>query len=74
LSEFNKEQEAFIKGKKNGEPALPPWAGYPDEEALKAEILSLSTVRHTQTIVIIENGSNIIHDSFFFFFRNGEIS
>lgn len=46
LSEFNKEQEAFIKAKggKGGE-ALPPWVGYPDEEALKEEILALATDR-----------------------------
>lgn len=45
LSEFNKEQEAFIKGKKSGEAAVAPWVGYPEEETLKAEILSLSTER-----------------------------
>lgn len=46
LTEFNKEQEAFIKSKQKGcDGALAPWAGYPDEEALKAEILSLSTDR-----------------------------
>lgn len=46
LNEFNKEQEAFIKAKggKTGE-ALPPWVGYPNEEKLKEEILSLSTER-----------------------------
>ncbi|KAK8741579.1 hypothetical protein OTU49_002281 [Cherax quadricarinatus] len=46
LSEFNKEQEAFIKAKggKGGE-ALPPWVGYPDEDSLKEEILALSTDR-----------------------------
>ncbi|XP_066973842.1 synapse-associated protein of 47 kDa isoform X19 [Macrobrachium rosenbergii] len=46
LSEFNKEQEAFIKAKggKAGE-ALPPWVGYPDEDSLKEEILALSTDR-----------------------------
>jgi hypothetical protein len=27
------------------EGSIPPWVGYPEEEALKAEILSLSTVR-----------------------------
>ena len=45
LSEFNKEQEAFIaaKGGKAGE-AHPPWVGYPQEEKLKEEIMSLSTV------------------------------
>ncbi|KAK3866836.1 hypothetical protein Pcinc_027655, partial [Petrolisthes cinctipes] len=44
LSEFNKEQEAFIKarGGKGGE-ALAPWVGYPDEDSLKEEILALST-------------------------------
>ncbi|XP_076041647.1 synapse-associated protein 47kD isoform X2 [Oratosquilla oratoria] len=46
LSEFNKEQEAFLaaKGNKTGE-AVPPWVGYPDEEKLKEEILALSTDR-----------------------------
>jgi hypothetical protein len=27
------------------EGSIPPWVGYPEEEALKAEILSLSTVK-----------------------------
>ncbi|KZS14780.1 Synapse-associated protein 1 [Daphnia magna] len=45
LSEFNKEQEAFIKSKNKIEGSIPPWVGYPEEEALKAEILSLSTDR-----------------------------
>jgi len=46
LTEFNKEQEAFIKAKnKTTEEALPPWVGYPEEETLKEEILSLSTDR-----------------------------
>lgn len=46
MTEFNREQEAFIKGKsRNCEGVLPPWAGYPEEETLKEEILSLSTVR-----------------------------
>ncbi|CAL4088698.1 unnamed protein product [Meganyctiphanes norvegica] len=46
LAEFNKEQEAFIsaKGGKAGE-AVAPWVGYPEEEALKEEILALSTDR-----------------------------
>ncbi|XP_071445649.1 synapse-associated protein 1 isoform X2 [Hetaerina americana] len=53
LGEFNREQEAFIKEKQRaggGEgisdgttPA--PWVGYPNEEALKEQILSLSTDR-----------------------------
>jgi len=46
LTEFNKEQDAFIKAKnRNAEEALPPWVGYPEEETLKEEILSLSTDR-----------------------------
>lgn len=60
LSEFNKEQEAFIaaKGGKVGE-ALPPWVGYPQEEKLKEEITSLATerknfVRNPPTGVIFE--------------------
>ncbi|RZF34920.1 hypothetical protein LSTR_LSTR011414 [Laodelphax striatellus] len=45
LGEFNKEQEAFIKEKqgKNGDAAVPPWVGWPNEESLKQECLSLST-------------------------------
>ena len=56
LTEFNKEQEAFIKAKggKGGE-ALPPWVGYPEEEKLKEEILSLSTVSILNFIQFIKN-------------------
>ncbi|XP_063928393.1 synapse-associated protein of 47 kDa isoform X3 [Zophobas morio] len=44
LGEFNKEQEAFLKGQAgNTATALPPWAGCSNEEALKEECLSLST-------------------------------
>ena len=45
ISEFNKEQEEFIKAKGGsvGE-AIPPWVGYPKEEELKKEIMELSTV------------------------------
>ncbi|XP_075227921.1 synapse-associated protein 47kD isoform X2 [Lycorma delicatula] len=47
LGEFNKEQEQFIKNKqgKAGEAAVPPWVGYPNEDALKEECLSLSSDR-----------------------------
>ncbi|CAG9759590.1 unnamed protein product [Ceutorhynchus assimilis] len=46
LGEFNKEQEAFMKGKVNSSStALPPWAGCANEESLKEECLSLSTDR-----------------------------
>lgn len=46
LGDFNKEQEAFIKDKnsKGSEAAVPPWVGCPNEESLKEECLSLSTV------------------------------
>ncbi|KAJ8950324.1 hypothetical protein NQ318_021184 [Aromia moschata] len=44
--EFNKEQEAFVKGQgDNAATALPPWVGCANEEALKEECLSLSTDR-----------------------------
>ncbi|XP_050428012.1 synapse-associated protein of 47 kDa isoform X2 [Adelges cooleyi] len=46
LGELNKEQETFLKDKKgNGVAAVPPWVGLPNEEAVKAECLSLSTDR-----------------------------
>ncbi|KAJ8883071.1 hypothetical protein PR048_014910 [Dryococelus australis] len=46
LGEFNKEQEAFIKEKqdKSSDAAVPPWVGCPNEESLKEECLTLSTV------------------------------
>ncbi|KAL3290265.1 hypothetical protein HHI36_023615 [Cryptolaemus montrouzieri] len=44
LGEFNKEQEAFLKGQSgNTATALPPWVGCRNEETLKGECLSLST-------------------------------
>ncbi|XP_019880360.1 synapse-associated protein of 47 kDa isoform X3 [Aethina tumida] len=44
LGEFNKEQEAFMKGQANNSAtAVPPWSGCSNEEALKDECLSLST-------------------------------
>ncbi|XP_059486075.1 synapse-associated protein 1 isoform X2 [Neocloeon triangulifer] len=48
LGEFNKEQDAFINSKqKSMEAAVPPWVGYPNEEKLKEEILSLSQDRRS---------------------------
>ncbi|XP_065331765.1 synapse-associated protein 1 isoform X2 [Cloeon dipterum] len=48
LGEFNKEQESFINSKqKSMEAAVPPWVGYPNEEKLKEEILSLSQDRRS---------------------------
>lgn len=46
LGEFNREQDAFIKGQDKGNGATaPPWVGAPNEAALKEECLSLSTDR-----------------------------
>ncbi|KAM3958895.1 synapse-associated protein of 47 kDa-like isoform 2-T2 [Aphomia sociella] len=47
LGEFNREQDAFIKGQdgRGGSAAVAPWIGAPNESALKDECLSLSTDR-----------------------------
>lgn len=47
LGEFNREQDAFIKGQQGqGESAaVVPWVGAPNEASLKEECLSLSTDR-----------------------------
>ncbi|XP_073959604.1 synapse-associated protein of 47 kDa-like isoform X5 [Choristoneura fumiferana] len=46
LGEFNREQDAFIKGQAGGGgAATAPWVGAPNEAALKEECLSLSTDR-----------------------------
>ncbi|CAH0402571.1 unnamed protein product [Chilo suppressalis] len=46
LGEFNREQDAFIKGQEGkGGAAVAPWVGAPNEPALKEECLSLSTDR-----------------------------
>ncbi|XP_037868079.1 synapse-associated protein of 47 kDa isoform X6 [Bombyx mori] len=47
LGEFNREQDAFIKGqeKAGAGSAIAPWIGAPNEAALKEECLSLSTDR-----------------------------
>ncbi|CAK1546860.1 unnamed protein product [Leptosia nina] len=46
LGEFNREQDAFIKGQeKGGGAAVAPWVGAPNETSLKEECLSLSTDR-----------------------------
>lgn len=49
LSEFNKEQESFIKSKTNSHEGLglAPWVGYNNEDELKAKILALSEDRRT---------------------------
>ena len=46
LGEFNKEQEAFIKGQsgKSTEAGVCPWVGHTNEDKIKEEILSLSAV------------------------------
>ncbi|CAL8108853.1 unnamed protein product [Orchesella dallaii] len=46
LSEFQKEHDSFLKSRgSKGDAALAPWVGHPKEDALKEEILSLSTDR-----------------------------
>ncbi|XP_038221190.1 synapse-associated protein of 47 kDa isoform X4 [Zerene cesonia] len=46
LGEFNREQDAFIKGQeKGGGATAAPWVGAPNEASLKEECLSLSTDR-----------------------------
>ncbi|KAJ0172028.1 hypothetical protein K1T71_012001 [Dendrolimus kikuchii] len=47
LGEFNREQDAFIKGQdsRGGTAAMAPWIGAPNEASLKEECLSLSTDR-----------------------------
>merc|ERR1712223_197786 len=55
LSEFNKEQQDFIKTKGDADSGvvtkpqegLAPWIGYQEEDAMKAKILSLSCDRRT---------------------------
>lgn len=44
LSDFNKEQESFVKGKSSQakESGCAPWVGCTDEESVKQQILSLS--------------------------------
>ncbi|XP_038651475.1 synapse-associated protein 1-like isoform X2 [Scyliorhinus canicula] len=47
IGNFKKEQEKFVKEKKlkKSDSALPPWAGYNDEETVRQQILSLSAER-----------------------------
>lgn len=44
LGEFSKEQEAFIKGQQSVQSGVVPWTGHQNEEKVKEEILSLSSV------------------------------
>lgn len=44
LSEFQREHDSFLKSKMGKTEAISPWIGHPKEEALKEEILSLSSV------------------------------
>ncbi|XP_055512594.1 synapse-associated protein 1-like isoform X2 [Leucoraja erinacea] len=47
IGNFNKEQEKFMSEQKSkkSESALPPWAGYNNEESVKQQVLSLSEDR-----------------------------
>lgn len=44
LGEFSKEQEAFIKGQQSVQSGVVPWTGHQNEEKVKEEIISLSSV------------------------------
>jgi len=44
LAEFQKEHDSFLKARGVKGEGVAPWVGHPKEEALKEEILSLSTV------------------------------
>jgi hypothetical protein len=69
LGEFNKEQEAFIKEKqgKVSDAAVPPWVGCPNEESLKEEFLTLSTVSALKFI----HRFCLITAAFFFYYAPG---
>jgi hypothetical protein len=47
IGQFNKEQEKFVteqrEKKSKSEAAVPPWVGYNEEEAMKTQILALSS-------------------------------
>jgi hypothetical protein len=53
IAELNKEQEAFIASKQTGEKveAVAPWVGAPNEDALREECLSLSTVSNLRCLL-----------------------
>ena len=48
LGEFSREQEKFVaekkENKKQEEAAVAPWVGYNEEDAMKKQILALSSV------------------------------
>ncbi len=44
LGEFQREHDSFLKSKGGKAEAIAPWIGHPKEEALKEEIISLSSV------------------------------
>lgn len=46
LSDFNKEQEQFIKDQsgKSGDAGVCPWVGHKNEDKIKEEVLNLSAV------------------------------
>jgi len=48
IGDFNKEQTKFVaentEKKKKSEASVPPWVGYNEEEAMKTQILALSSV------------------------------
>jgi hypothetical protein len=48
IGDFTRQQEAFVTEKqekhKKSEAAVPPWVGYNEENAMKDQILALSSV------------------------------
>lgn len=57
LGDFNKEQEAFIKDQsgKNTDAGVCPWVGHKNEDKIKDEVLSLSSVSLLQFIFCCYN-------------------
>lgn len=57
LSEFNKEQEAFIKDQsgKNVDAGVCPWVGHKNEDKIKEEVINLSNVSVLSQFNTIEN-------------------
>jgi hypothetical protein len=75
LGEFNKEQEAFIREKqgKTSDAAVPPWVGCPNEESLKEEFLTLSTVSALYLVPVhnlMTTNLFIIYETFYHLYRS----
>lgn len=62
LSDFNKEQEQFIKDQsgKSGDAGVCPWVGHKNEDKIKEEVLNLSGVSEALEREIIKTELNSI--------------